>query len=203
VHRTRLPPFGFAPHRFSKTSQNLEMPNPSPELPPHLREKRKRSEDEDESSSSEAPTTTATENPDKKPRTIGPTLPPHLQASTADAGSESDSDDDFGPGLPSSVASSVSFACQIETIYLHRQAQCPRTRCARKRYSGDGESCPTRRMDVSSPFKFRLVVSSRSYEATKPKVQYWERRESSVTRSKGCQRSMVRNARAETKEACG
>jgi hypothetical protein len=99
------------------------MPQTGPELPPNLREKRKRSDDEDDDSPPSRPTSAASaENADKRPRTIGPTLPPHLQGGNADASSDSDSDDDFGPGLPSAAAP-VCCLLLNQNYSLHMQTQ--------------------------------------------------------------------------------
>ena len=80
-----------------------------PELPPHLAPKRKRAVDEegDHVACHRQPSRSRSSSSDgmqKRPRIIGPSLPPaaldELPASKPNLDEESDSDDDFGPAPP-------------------------------------------------------------------------------------------------------
>lgn len=85
------------------------MPTVGPELPPHLTAKRKRQVDEegDQAASdrrSSRSRSSSSDGAQKRPRVIGPSLPPAVLAeiptSKPNADAESDSDDDFGPAPP-------------------------------------------------------------------------------------------------------
>jgi hypothetical protein len=87
------------------------MPSVGPSLPPELAEKRKRDESEDSDASATRADSSASTN--KKQRVIGPSMPPaplderpaHSPSEgddNADSASD-DSDDDFGPALPTAA----------------------------------------------------------------------------------------------------
>ena len=93
------------------------MPGVGPQLPPHFTEKRKRSENDDASDSrSDSSRSSRRDISSKRPRAIGPTLPPaplderpstspHSSPGPAARKKEdtSSEDDDFGPSLPTST----------------------------------------------------------------------------------------------------
>ena len=76
------------------------MPQQGPSLPPQLLEKRKRSDTEDADGPPSHGLQSLVDTQQKKQRTVGPTLPLHLQGSEDGNSSCSDSDDAFGPALP-------------------------------------------------------------------------------------------------------
>lgn len=91
-----------------------------PSLPPALTVKRKRPEgadDEGDRSHSSSPTQSESKTPDspgKRPRTIGPTLPPapldERPTTGPEVDSESSDDDDFGPSLPPTGEAAIQAA---------------------------------------------------------------------------------------------
>lgn len=87
-----------------------------PDLPPHLLAKRKRQREESvedrTSRTSGAKHEETFDVKDKKPRTIGPSMPPASLEERPDQAAnvqeaDSDDDDDLGPALPTIAASEV------------------------------------------------------------------------------------------------
>lgn len=88
-----------------------------PDLPPHLSAKRKRKQDEqakdEPATSSGAKDASNPDGGEKKRKVIGPAMPPASLDERPEhpandvEGSDSDSDDDFGPALPNSDAVKV------------------------------------------------------------------------------------------------
>ncbi|KAL9045653.1 MAG: hypothetical protein Q9214_001337 [Letrouitia sp. 1 TL-2023] len=87
------------------------MASVGPELPPHLTTNRKRQLDEDERpADSRSPTPNS--NPNKRSRTIGPSLPPaplseRPATPPSPTASASSSDSDFGPSLPTASSAAL------------------------------------------------------------------------------------------------
>jgi len=98
------------------------MSGAGPELPPHLVAKRKRPVDEEgDQAASDRRTnrsrSSSSDGAQKRPRIIGPSLPPavldELPTSNPNPHSESDSDDDFGPAPPPAAG---QYDAEAETL---------------------------------------------------------------------------------------
>lgn len=114
--------FGRTWGKLNVTGNSSKMSSAGPELPPHLLAKRKRQAEEEVAASNKEPTKPPTqdssrsispETSEKRRKIAGPAPPPaplnqRPAGPPIDEASDSDSDDDFGPAMPSATGPQTS-----------------------------------------------------------------------------------------------